>query len=101
MAMPGIWKTLVVAFLALPLTAGCRTPQPNLKPDNQPEVLTKPPSEARFNSSQYPDLAYRDMNDRFRKSNDSGGGNPMLATRGSPMAGPMGSSSAMGGGMPR
>lgn len=65
---------LVWGLLLIVLVIGCRTPQPELKPGPQPEVLTVPPKEARFNNSQYPDLAYRDMNSQFRKPLDGNGG---------------------------
>ena len=92
--MAGLCKTLGCALVMLVAAVGCRTPQPDLKPAKQPEVLTVPPSEARFNSSQYPDLAYRDMNDRFRKPLDSNA-NPILPARG--LGGAMGPGGNMGG----
>lgn len=61
---------------------GCRTPQPELKPAPQPEVLTVPPKEARFNKSQYPDLAFRDLNNKYRQPLDSGDlSNPIRPAR--------------------
>ena len=92
-----IWGVLFVGLLA-----GCRTPQPVLKPSPQPEVLAKPPSEARFQSSQYPEVAFRDMNSQFRKPLDGGGGGIMpargsMAAPGMMPAGGMGPS-GMGGG---
>ena len=78
-----VWGVMLVVLLA-----GCRTPQPVLKPSPQPEVLTKPPQEARFQSSQYPEMAFRDMNSQFRKPLDSGG-NGVMPARGN-MAAPGG-----------
>jgi len=76
-----VWGVLFVVLLA-----GCRTPQPVLKPAPQPEVLTKPPAEARFQSSQYPDMAFRDMNSQFRKPLD-GNSSGIMPARGN-MAAP-------------
>jgi hypothetical protein len=42
----------------LALLAGCRTPQPNLKPEKTPEVLTTPTNEARYDSPGYPKQAF-------------------------------------------
>jgi len=94
---------LVFCVLIIGLLAGCRTPQPVLKPPPQPEILTKPPAEARFQSSQFPDVAFRDMNSQFRKPLDSGGSGiiPARGNMGSPgsmmPAGGM-SPTGMGGG---
>ena len=52
----GMWMVALLLFLAV----GCRTTQPVLKPDKQPEVLNVPPQEARFNTSTYPKMAFDD-----------------------------------------
>jgi hypothetical protein len=59
MKMAGI-GLLLVAF-------GCRTPRPNLKPASSAEVYNSPPTEKRFNSSEYPKEAFnaRDPGRRF------------------------------------
>ena len=92
--MAGLCRTFACAGMLLVAAIGCRTPQPELKPAKQPEVLTQPPSEARFNSSQYPDMAYRDMHDRFRKPAENSS-NPILPARG--LGGSMGPGGNMGG----
>jgi hypothetical protein len=43
--------TLAVLLVVM---AGCRTSQVDLKPPPAPEVLNPPPSEARFNTPNYP-----------------------------------------------
>lgn len=48
--------------------------QLNLKPAPAPEVLTAPPKEARYNKPQYPDVAFRDMNNRFNRPLDGTNG---------------------------
>lgn len=66
-------KHLAWGLLLIVVVVGCRTPQPELKPNVQPEVLTKPPKDARYNKSEYPDVAFRDMNSRFAKPLDGYG----------------------------
>lgn len=87
------WTLAVVALFA---ALGCRSTPPVVKPPPQPEVLTVPPTnEARFDRSQMPDVAFRDMNDRFRKPIESA--NPIVPTRGNMGMGPNGmSGSGMG-----
>lgn len=46
-----------------------RTPQPELKPGPQPEILATAPKERRFNQSSYPDMAFRNL-DNYRRPND-------------------------------
>lgn len=66
--MDGKWGTCGVLALVLGTIVGCRTPQPNLKPVDQPEVLNKPPQEARFNSPSMPKEAFNrdDPSKRWR-----------------------------------
>jgi hypothetical protein len=52
------WGSYLCLLGFLTLAMGCRTPQPNLKPPNSPEVLTVPPNEAKYATSQYPEKAY-------------------------------------------
>ncbi len=52
----------VLGMGILLLAFGCRTPRPNLKPPTQAEVLSTPPAERRFNSSDYPKEAFVDRN---------------------------------------
>ncbi len=52
----GMWMVAMLLFV----TVGCRTSQPVLKPDYQPEVLNVPPREARFDTSTYPKMAFDD-----------------------------------------
>lgn len=79
------------------LVAGCTTPQPVLKPPPQPEVLTVPPKEARFNNSLYPEVAYRGMDAKFAKPLDAGMGG-ILPARGM-QSGPGMMPTSMGGSM--
>ncbi len=47
----GTVMMLVIAF-------GCRTPKPDLKPGTTAEALNTPPSERRFDTSDYPKEAF-------------------------------------------
>lgn len=49
------WKFCV---WLLALAAGCRTPQPNLKPPPSPDVLSMPPSEKRYDTAMMPKEAF-------------------------------------------
>jgi hypothetical protein len=84
-AMARAGSRLIGCVVLMMIITGCRTPQPVLKPAVQPEVLTKPPTEARFQGSPYPDIAFRDMNNQYRKPLD--GSNGIIPARGS-MAAP-------------
>jgi hypothetical protein len=68
--MDGKWGTCGVLALLLGTIVGCRTPQPNLKPVETPEVLNKPPQEARFSSPTMPKEAFQrdDPAKRYRDS---------------------------------
>ncbi|MCI0680750.1 MAG: hypothetical protein L0Y71_01485 [Gemmataceae bacterium] len=56
--MDGKWGMCGVAALLLGTILGCRTPAPDLKPVETPEVLNKPPQEARFSNPAYPKEAF-------------------------------------------
>ncbi len=56
--MTGKWGKCVCLAGCLALLVGCRTPQPNLKPEKSPEVLTIPPNDARYETSEYPKMAF-------------------------------------------
>jgi len=66
---------LIWGILLIVVAVGCKTTHhPELKPLPQAEVLTTPPKEARFNRSEYPDIAFRDMNNKYAKPLDGFGG---------------------------
>lgn len=89
-ARASVWTTLGCG-LAL-VIIGCKTAQPELKPPQQPEVLNKPPDEARFNSPGYPKQALANNDDPTKKWSSSTAGTPgMMPTRG------MGSPGGAGG----
>jgi hypothetical protein len=48
--MDGKWGKLAGVALLLGVIVGCRTAPPIVKPEDQPEVLNRPPQEARFNN---------------------------------------------------
>jgi hypothetical protein len=47
-----------LSALLLALVFGCRTTPPNVKPADQPEVLNRPPQEARFDQPGLPKAAF-------------------------------------------
>ena len=90
-------KCVVLATMMLVLSVGCRTSQPNLKPQMPKfEKLTEPPAEARFESPQYPKQALVDNNSRKSMFDDDK--TATLPTRGSNSPG-RGMGSGMGSGM--
>jgi hypothetical protein len=56
--MTAKWGSCAVLVVCLALMFGCRTPQPNLKPDKVKEQLIEPPPDARYDSSAYPKQAF-------------------------------------------
>ncbi len=76
--MQATWVKITSMGVLL-LALGCRTPPPNLKPPPTKEVLATPPSEKRFNSSDYPKEAFNDR-DPLKNLNDNGG--PIVPTGG-------------------
>ena len=62
----------LIGYLAL--LAGCRTPQPNLKPDRPPEQLTLPTNEARYDTSEYPKAAFDKLDPKGSSLDRAGGG---------------------------
>jgi hypothetical protein len=91
-----IWLDLACG--ALIAVIGCRSTTPELKPPTAPEVLNKPPDEARFNSAAYPKQALAsDGTQKFSpaalSAKDARGGNM------GPSMGGMGGGGGGGGGM--
>ena len=66
--MDGKWGKCGVLAVLFGVIIGCRTPQPDLKPVEQPETLNKPPQEARFNNPGMPKEAFQrdDPNKRWK-----------------------------------
>jgi hypothetical protein len=71
-ARASLWTTLTTGVLLL--FVGCKTSQPDLKPPPEPEVLNRPPDEARFNSPAYPKQALVNNNDPTKKWNSGAAG---------------------------
>jgi len=88
MPMDGKWGKLGASALLLAMVFGCRTVPPDVKPAESPEVLNRPPLEARYNSSAMPREAFNreDPSKRYRDLNDS----QIMPARGS-FGGPSGS----------
>jgi len=86
--MDGKWGTCGVLALLLGTIVGCRTPQPNVKPVDQPEVLNKPPQEARFNSPSMPKEAFNRDDPSKRWKDSLMNENAIMPTRGGNFGGP-------------
>ena len=84
--MDGKWGTCGVLAIFLGTIIGCRTPAPNVKPAEQPEVLNKPPQEARFNSPSMPKEAFHRDDPAKRWKESQIGDNAVMPARG--MSGP-------------
>jgi hypothetical protein len=86
--MDGKWRRIGALGLLLGIVVGCRTVPPNVKPDDGPEVLNKPPMEARYNAPTLPKEAFNreDPSKRYRELSD----NPIMPTRGGNFGGPAG-----------
>ena len=57
--MTAKWGGCAILVICLMVLAGCRTPQPNLKPEDiKKEQFVQPPMEARYESSAYPKQAF-------------------------------------------
>ncbi len=77
--MAGLRGVLILSTF-LTLILGCKSSQPNLKPEiPKYENLTVPPQEGRFQSSQYPKQALVDDNSRKTMFDDQ---KSVIPTRG-------------------
>jgi hypothetical protein len=75
----------IVLAICLAVMAGCKTPQPVLKPDKAPEQLVAPPVGARYDTPAYPKQAFDKAEDPGMRAMDAKNG--MMPTRGSMMPG--------------
>ena len=90
--MDGKWGRRGVLAVLLGVVVGCRTPPPVVKPEEQPEVLNKPPQEARFSSPWYPKEAFNrdDPSKRWKESlMDTNAVMPARGSFGGPSGGAM------------
>ena len=94
--MTAKWGSCAMLAICLAILAGCRTAQPNLKPDTTKEQFVLPPmGDARYDTSVYPKQAFETPTDPNRiRFDDKGGG--VMPARGGGMPGMGGA-----GGMPR
>jgi hypothetical protein len=83
------WGSCVILAICLAVLAGCRTPQPNLKPEKTPEQLVSPPTGGRYDVAGLPKEAYDKMEDPNARAMDMKNG--VMPSRGSAVgAGPGG-----------
>jgi hypothetical protein len=69
--MTAKWGSCIALAICLAILAGCRTPEPKLKPEKAAEVLNDPPQEARFDSPGYPKQAYDKQIDPIKNAFDA------------------------------
>lgn len=69
--MTARWGICVSLALVLALSAGCRTPQPVLKPPPEKETLTDPPDVAKYNTTGYPQEAFDKPSDPAKQAMES------------------------------
>lgn len=69
--MAAKWKGCIFLASLLAVMAGCRSPQPNLKPDKSPEQFVSPPQEPRYDSSGYPKQAMDPLTDPAKEALDA------------------------------
>lgn len=88
--MRGRWLTLGWLGTGLLIAAGCKTPQPNLKPPPHPEELTVPPQDdPRFSKPPaYPEDTLNQFPNKKKQSGNQGP--PRTGFGGSGMGGGMG-----------
>lgn len=75
--MTARWGICACLALALALSAGCRTPQPNLKPAAEAEKLDDPPQLSKYAQTGYPNEAFDKPTDPTKQNvmqNPNGGG---------------------------
>ena len=83
------WGKLPWLGVLAVLLASCKTPPPEVKPRDMPEVCSDPPDDRRYNTPYYPKEAFKDMKDPMVKNSTT----PM------PGQGGMGPGSMSAGGM--
>jgi hypothetical protein len=90
--MTAKWVSCTFLGVCLAVLGGCRTTEPNLKPEKVKEQLVEPPQEARFDSPGYPKQAYDKQVDPIRNAFDAKTAPGVTPTRGTmtPGAGGMG-----------
>ena len=84
--MSAKWGICVLLVALLGLAAGCRTPQPNLKPEKTAERLVGPPPNT-YMASQLPKQAFSTQSDPAAATLDAKNNANMMPTRGSMMPG--------------
>jgi hypothetical protein len=68
--MTAKWGSCLFLAVFVALTAGCRTPQPNLKPDKVPETLVAPPDDAKYDTPGMPKQAFDAPTDPTKQAMD-------------------------------
>jgi hypothetical protein len=69
--MTARWGICACLALCLALSAGCRTPQPVLKPPPEQEKLNDPPALTKYSTTGYPDQAFDKLADPTKTAFDA------------------------------
>ena len=69
--MTARWGICACLAIGLALSAGCRTPQPVLKPPPEKENLNDPPALTKYSTTGYPDQAFDKPNDPGKAALDA------------------------------
>jgi hypothetical protein len=69
--MTAKWGICACVVVCLALLAGCRTPQPVLKPDKEAEKLVEPPNMTKYSTTGLPDQAFDKPEDPGKKAMDA------------------------------
>jgi hypothetical protein len=89
--MTARWGICACLALGLAFSAGCRTPQPVLKPPVEAEKLTDPPALGKYSTTGYPDQAFDKQTDPGKQAMDAklpGGGSGRGGMTPGTMSGP-------------
>ncbi len=68
--MTARWGICACLALGLALSAGCRTPQPVLKPPPEEEKLVAPPQLSKYSTTGYPEQAFDKLADPSKATLD-------------------------------
>jgi len=83
--MAAKWGSCAMMVVCLAILAGCRTSQPNLKPDITKEQFVAPPMDARYETSAYPKQAFDATSDPSKRLFDEKKNAAIMPARGAGM----------------
>jgi hypothetical protein len=69
--MTAKWGMCAILVIGLTLTVGCRTRQPELKPEKTAEKLVDPPTGGRYDTTGLPKQAFDKLDDPMKSAFDA------------------------------